>query len=468
MNTFKIETWGCQMNSHDSERLEGLLRSYGLAAVEDDSDAELILLNTCSVREKPVHKILTRIGELEKMDHRPTIGICGCVAQQEGERLLKRSKAIGFVLGPGQVGRVLEAVRAAEQGERTLFTGFDPEEEYNFQTIFRKSSTRGMVTVMEGCEEYCTFCVVPYTRGREVSRPADDVIREIEGLTAVGVREIELLGQTINAYSCPDTNTTFAQLLLRASEVQGVSRLRYVTSQPRHFGPDLIDVLSKKANVSRYLHLPFQSGSNRILKKMNRKYTREEFLGLIDDIRLAVPDLNISTDVIVGFPGETEKDFQETLRVLEHIRFGQVFAFAYSPRPNTPAGKYADQIDETLKMDRLHRLFELTDRIATELNLALVGSVVSVLIDGSSRRSELDWQGRGDDNRVVNFPATGREGVGDIVDVEILRAGAHSLYGRAVESSRGPALPVLSEGPPGETGSRKEGTDQFRGMAAGS
>ncbi len=444
MNTFTIETWGCQMNSHDSERLEGLLRGEGMAPVEEAAKADLILLNTCSVREKPVQKILSRIGELARLDHRPAIGVCGCVAQQEGESLLKRSKAVTFVLGPGQVGRVLEAVRAAKQGQRTLFTGFDPEEDYNFQTIFRKSSTRGMVTVMEGCEEYCTFCVVPYTRGREVSRPAEDIVREIEGLTAVGVQEIELLGQTINAYTCPITGTSFAQLLSMVSEIEGVKRLRYVTSQPRHFGPDLIQVLSEKQNVSRYLHLPFQSGSNSILKRMNRKYTCEDFLTLIDQIRSAVPNINLSTDVIVGFPGETEEDFMKSLEVLETVRFGQVFAFAFSPRPNTPAGKFPDQLAEKVKMDRLHRLFSLTDQISTSLNQALVGSVMSVLIDGFSRRTDQDWQGRGEDNRVVNFPATGREGVGDIVEVEIVRAGIHSLYGRAKGGSTGPVLPVMN------------------------
>lgn len=442
MKTFNIETWGCQMNSHDSERLEGLLRSHGMAPVEADSRPELVLLNTCSVREKPVQKILSRIGELEKLEHPPVIGVCGCVAQQEGDRLLKRSPSVGFVLGPGQVGRVPEAVRAFEQGRRTVFIGFDPEEEYNFQTIFRKSSTRGMVTIMEGCEEFCTFCVVPYTRGREVSRPAEDIVREVEGLTAVGVREVELLGQTINAYACPTTKATFAQLLSRVADIPGVDRLRYVTSQPRHFGPDLIQVLSEKPNVSRYLHLPFQSGSNKILKKMNRKYTREHFLTLVGDIRSAVPDLNISTDVIVGFPGETDEDFMKTMSILEEVRFGQVFAFAYSPRPNTPAGKYENQIEESVKKERLHRLFELTDRISTELNQAAVGSVVSVLIDGFSRRTQSDWQGRGEDNRVVNFPSTGREKVGDLVEVEITRAGAHSLYGKAVGDPTGPSLPI--------------------------
>lgn len=443
MNTFLVETWGCQMSSHDSERLEGLLRTKGMQPVSDPAMADLILLNTCSVREKPVQKILSRIGELERLPNRPKIGVCGCVAQQEGEGLLKQSPAVGFVLGPGQVGRVLEAVRFVEQGERATFLGFDADEDYNFKTIFRKSSTRGMVTVMEGCEEYCTFCVVPYTRGKERSRPASDITEEIRGLAATGVREFELLGQTINAYVCPRTGTRFADLLRTVAGLPGVDRLRFVTSQPRHFGPDLIEVLADKPNVSRYLHLPFQSGSNAILKRMNRKYTREAYLDLITDIRAAVPDINLSTDVIVGFPGETERDFLDSLELLERIRFGQVFAFAYSPRPNTPAAKYRDQVSEPEKKDRLHRLFELTDRISRELNRDLVGTVMSVLIDGTSRMSEQDWQGRGEDNRVVNFPATGRERIGDIVDVEITKAGPHSLYGTVADTTSVAGLPVL-------------------------
>ncbi len=445
MNTFRIETWGCQMNSHDSERLEGLLVAAGMTPLEKEAGrADLVLLNTCSVREKPVQKVLSRIGQLAGTSPPPIIGVCGCVAQQEGQSLLDRVPAVTFVLGPGQIGRVLEAVRAAKQGARTLLTGFDPEEDYNFETIFRKSSTRGMVTVMEGCDEFCTFCVVPYTRGREYSRPASDIVTEIRGLTASGVREIELLGQTINAYHCPETDIGFARLLEAVADIPGVDRLRYVTSQPRHFGPDLIEVLARKPNVSRYLHLPFQSGSNRILKRMNRKYTREEYLDLLRDIRTAVPDINLSTDVIVGFPGETEEDFLLTLDILRQVEFGQVFAFAYSPRPNTPARKYEDQVDEPLKKERLHRLFELTDEISTRLNRAMIGTVVSVLIDGTSKKSAADWQGRGEDNRVVNFPSTGRERIGDIVSVEITRAGPHSLSGKIVGSDGTSPLPVFS------------------------
>ena len=294
----------------------------------------------------------------------------------------------------------------------------------------KRSTARGMVTVIEGCDEYCTFCIVPYTRGHELSRSSDEILREIEVLIASGLREIELLGQTINAYHCPVTGIDLAGLLRRILRFEEISRLRFITSHPRHFDEGLIEVLAEHSRVSRYLHLPFQSGSNPILKRMNRKYTREFYLDLVARIRQAVPDINLSTDVIVGFPGEGEDDFIQTLALLEEIRFGQVFAFAYSPRPGTPAAKYPDAVPAEVSSQRLQRLFALTDRISRELNEELIGRKIRVLIDGPSRKSESDWQGRGEDNRVINFPATGREKIGDIVEVEILRASAHSLVGR--------------------------------------
>jgi tRNA-2-methylthio-N6-dimethylallyladenosine synthase len=316
------------------------------------NEADLVILNTCSVRERPVHKIVSRIGHLEKLQAPPTIGVCGCVAQQEGARLLARSDRVGFVLGPGQIGRVGEAVRVLKQGGRPVLTGFDAEREHNYNTIFRKSSTRGMVTVVEGCNEFCTFCIVPYTRGRELSRPLPDVAAEVRHLAAAGLKEVELLGQTINAYRCPDSGADFADLLSEVAEIPGLARVRYITSHPRHFDQRLIDVLATYPQVSRYLHLPFQAGSNEILERMHRRYTREEYLDVIARLRKAVPDINLSTDVIVGFPGETEEHFLETLELLEEIRFGQVFAFAFSPRPRTPAARYAEQVEETVKKNR--------------------------------------------------------------------------------------------------------------------
>jgi tRNA-2-methylthio-N6-dimethylallyladenosine synthase len=442
MRTYFIETWGCQMNRHDSERIEGQLRGRGLEPAADAETAELVLLNTCSVRDKPVQKILSRIGALAASPSPPTIGVCGCVAQQEGADLLARSDRVAFVLGPGQIPRLDEALRAVDQGQRPVLTGFDAEAEYNFHSIFRTSSTRGMVTVIEGCNEYCTFCIVPYTRGREVSRPLDDVLAEVTQLAASGLKEIELLGQTINRYRDPRTGADFADLLDRVASVPGLQRVRFITSHPRHFGDRLIDVMARRPTVSSYLHLPVQAGSDAVLKRMNRKYTRAEYLDLVARIRQAVPHVNLSTDVIVGFPGESEHDFRDSLSLLEEIRFGQVFAFAYSPRPKTPSRLYQDQVPEEVGKDRLHRLFALTDRISLELNEALVGATLPVLIDGDSRRDVAAWQGRAEDNRVVNFRKVGVATVGDVVDVRIERAGPHSLVGEMVgEATR--RLPVI-------------------------
>jgi tRNA-2-methylthio-N6-dimethylallyladenosine synthase len=442
MRTFFVETYGCQMNQHDSELIEGQLRRQGLEPAPAVGEADLVVLNTCSVRDKPVQKIISRIGALGRLNPAATIGICGCVAEQEAERLLDRSPAVGFVIGPGQTARIREAVRALTQGERPVLTGFDAESEHGFTTIFRKSETRGMVTVIEGCNEFCTFCIVPYTRGRESSRRLTEILDEIRDLASSGVREVELLGQTINAYRCPESGAGLATLLEAAAGVEGLLRVRFITSHPRHFGQDLIDVIAGHPKVFRYLHLPIQSGADPVLARMHRRYTRAEYLELVGRIRRAAPDINLSTDIIVGFPGETEDDFAATIDVLERVRFGQVFAFGFSPRPRTPAARYRPRVAEEVVSDRLQRLFAVTDRISRELNEELVGRVVEVLIDGDSRRDPTHWQGRGEDNRVVNFPKTGREAVGDVVEVAVERAGAHSLAGTI--SGGAVRLPVIA------------------------
>jgi tRNA-2-methylthio-N6-dimethylallyladenosine synthase len=440
------------MNHHDSEHLEGQLRRQGLEPASDASLADLILLNTCSVRDKPVQKIVSRIGELARRDPRPVIGVCGCVAEHEGHALLERSGAVGFVLGPGQVSRLGEAIEAIEDGRRAVLTGFDDSDTLERRELHRTSPTRGMVTVVEGCNEFCTFCIVPYTRGRERSRTLEDVLDEVRGLAAAGLREVELLGQTINSYRCPSSDRDFADLLDAVAAIDGIDRVRYITSHPRHFDDRLIEVLARRPSVSRYLHLPVQSGSDRILTRMHRRYSRQEYLDLVDRIRSRVPDINLSTDVIVGFPGESDEDFDATLELVERVRFGQVFGFAYSPRPRTPAARYPNQVAAPERKARLQRLFELTDRISLELNRALVGATVRVLVDGVSRRDVAVLQGRGEDNRVVNFPSTGRETVGDVVAVRVLRAGPHSLVGEAVDPST--TLPVL--GPHLTSGTRAD------------
>ncbi len=433
------------MNRHDSELLEGRLRALGLAPAADAASADLVLLNTCSVRERPVHKILTRIGSLEKLDSPPVIGVCGCVAEQEGAAILERSQRVGFVLGPGQISRLGDALSSLENdAERPVLTGFDAEREHHFHTVFRTSSTRGMVTVVEGCNEFCTFCIVPYTRGREVSRPLAAVLDEVRQLAADGLKEVELLGQTINAYRCPESEADFAELLQRVAAVDGLQRVRYITSHPRHFDDRLVAALADLPKVSRYLHLPVQAGSDRILERMHRRYTAAEYRELVSRLRAAVPDINLSTDIIVGFPGETEEDYLETLRLLGEVRFGQVFAFTYSPRPRTPAARYEGAVPGSVAKERLHRLFELTDRISLELNRELVGTSAAVLVDGDSRRDPGQWQGRGEDNRVVNFPKTAGVSVGDVVDVRITRAGSHSLGGEVVGDR--PLLPMIDAG----------------------
>lgn len=443
MRSFFIETWGCQMNHHDSERLEGQLRRHGLEPASDLAHADLVLLNTCSVRERPVRKIAGRISELGRRSPPPMVGVCGCVAEQEGQALLDRSPLVRFVLGPGQVGRLGEALQAVGRGDRPLLTGFDPAARPDERDMFRRSPTRGMITVVEGCNEFCTFCVVPYTRGRERSRPMGEILDEVHGLVASGLREVELLGQTVNSYRCPSSGGGFAALLDAVAGVEGLDRIRYVTSHPRHFDDELIEVLARRPSVSRYLHLPVQAGSDRILRRMHRRYTRDGYVELVSRIRRAVPDINLSTDVIVGFPGETEQDFVATLELVEQLRFGQVFGFAFSPRPRTPAARYPDQVADGVRRERLQRLFAITDRVSLELNQALDGTLARVLIDGRSRRDPGVWQGRGEDNRVVNFPRTGTESIGDVVDVRIVRAAPHSLIGETVGDHVPHRLPFL-------------------------
>ncbi len=446
LRSFIIETWGCQMNHHDSERLEDALRREGLVRAPAVDCADLVLLNTCSVREKPVQKILTRVGQLSRLETPPAIAVCGCVAQQEAERLLAQSPAVRLVLGPRRIHELASALESVKRGKRPVMTGFSNPSPPDPHTGFRHSLGRAMVTVTEGCSEFCTFCVVPYTRGKESSRPAEAILREVRHLLEQGVPEVELLGQTINSYRCPVTGADFPSLLDRVASLPGLCRLRFITSHPRYFDDHLIHVMTRHPNLSRYLHLPFQAGSDKILRSMRRRYTRREYLDLITRIREHVPGVNLSTDVIVGFPGESEEDFLQTLDILKKVRFGQVYAFAYSPRPGTPAARYDDPVPETIQKDRLHRLFELADTITAELNQAQVGTLQEVLIEGPSRRSEDHWQGRTADNRVVNFPKVGHEQPGNLVNVRISRASAHSLGGdQSDEIPSTVTLPVHSE-----------------------
>src|SRR5215212_60843 len=345
MKTFFIETWGCQMNDLDSQRLSGNLKLRGYRRVDDEKAADVILLNTCSIREKSEHKVFSRLGELRELKHDGVkIGVCGCVAQQEGERILERAPWVDFVMGPGNVGHIDEIL----EGNRTVAIDFPADRRYDLDAIDRGSATKAWVTIIEGCNKNCTFCIVPTTRGREVSRPFDDVLAEVRTAVDTGRVEIELLGQTVNAYRCSATGRDFGALLSAIAEEPGVARLRFMTSHPAEVSDSMIAAMRDHENISRFLHLPVQSGSSRILRRMKRLYTREKYLETIARIRKAIPEVHFSTDLIVGFPGETEDDFQETLSLIEEVNYGSLFAFKYSPRPGTPSLKLGPPPDDAI------------------------------------------------------------------------------------------------------------------------
>lgn len=431
--SYYVETWGCQMNVLDSQQLAGVLQRRGLTPTSSPENADVVLLNTCSVREKAVQKVLSRLGELQKLRQRggnpQVVGLCGCVAEQEGARLLARSRVLSFVLGPGKFRRLPELLDEVEGGGRPVVQGFvGDQRDYDFDLIERPKGARQLVTAIHGCNQHCTFCVVPYTRGREVSRPLSAIVAEVQRLVETGTKEVTLLGQTINAYRCPESGADLADLLAAVGEVDGLWRLQFITSHPAFFTPRLIQTLVRVPRLGSYLHLPFQAGSDRTLQRMHRRYTSQQYRDLVQAIRAVAPAVTLSTDVIVGFPGESEEDFAATLRLVEEVRFGQLYGFIYSPRPRTPASRYPDTVPRELAGERLERLFQVQGEIQLALNQSLIGSTVEVLIDGPAKRGAL-WQGRGADNRVVNVPPWDGIAEGQLVRVNIVAATAHALFG---------------------------------------
>lgn len=428
--TYFIETWGCQMNELDSQRLAGSLRLRGYRRVETQSEADLVLLNTCSIREKAENKVYSRLGELRLMKKQRdlTIGVCGCVAQQEGEAILQRAPWVDFVMGPGNVGLLDEVL---DHGSR-LAIGFPEERVYDFDAIDRSSPTKAWVTIVEGCNKNCTFCIVPTTRGREVSRPFESILAEVRAAVAEGRVEIELLGQTVNAYRCPRSGRDFAALLGAVAETAGVLRLRFMTSHPAEVSDSMIEAMRDHQNISRYLHLPVQSGATRVLRRMKRLYTREKYVETVARIREAIPSITFSTDIIVGFPGETEEDFQQTLSLVEEMRYGSLFAFKYSPRPGTPALKLGKPVEDSIASERLQRLFDAHESFKRQYLESYQGRIVPVLYEGPSRHDPAMLSGRTDDYYVVNFHGDPSTPVGSILGVRIDSAQHHTLRGESV------------------------------------
>lgn len=428
---FFIETWGCQMNELDSQRLAGQLMQQGILPTHCPEEADLLLLNSCSVRENAQNKVYSRIGEyrLFKQEKEVLIGLCGCVAQQEGERALERAPDLDFVLGPARVGELTQILAERRAGHRVVATGFPAERSFDLDTISRDGAYKGMVTCIEGCDKKCTFCIVPSTRGPERCRPLAEILTEVRHLIAYGFQEIELLGQTINHWREPGGEADFADLLDAVATVPGVRRLRFITSYPRDFTSRMVAAFARHSNICSYLHLPVQSGSNTVLRRMGRGYTIESYYDLIAEIRAARPDVSLSTDLIVGFPGETEEQFEDTVELVRRGRFSQVFAFKYSPRPGTAAPRLGEEVDVETASRRLNELFAVQAPIQHELNQTLLGRTLEVIVTGWGKEPG-SLVGRTPCHRIVHFAAGAEPAtLGSVLSVRVEKALPHSLVG---------------------------------------
>lgn len=462
---FFVETWGCQMNELDSQRLSGQLMQQGVLPTRDVEEADIVLLNSCSVREKAEQKVYSRLGQyrlLKRTRPHMVIGLCGCVAQQEGERALERLPELDFVLGPARVGELREVLSKRRDGERVVATGFPDERRFDLDSISRDGGHKGMVTVIEGCDKRCTFCIVPSTRGPERCRPLAEILAEVRHLIDFGFVEIELLGQTVNHWREPEGDADFADLLDAVAALPGLRRLRFLTSYPRDFSARMVDRFGRHGVIADYLHLPVQAGSDRTLRRMGRGYTVAEYESLVSEIRRARPSVALSSDFIVGFPGETEADFEQTLALVERTRFSSIFAFCYSRRPGTAALRLEGDVPAQIANERLQRLLALQDGIQAELNASLVGRELEVLVTGGGREPGI-LTGRTSCHRIVHFAGSGRpeEAAGAMVSVEITEALGHSLRGRIADIRRqgrggegGPRVAARGDRPSGSDASR--------------
>jgi len=455
MQSYHLVTFGCQMNQHDSERMAEVLQSAGYHAANGLEDADLVLLNTCSVREKAEHKLRSEVGRLGLLKRRRpdlVIAVAGCVAQQEGERLLRRLPQIDLIVGPDNLGELPELLRQVDLGGppavRAVFDLDAPR--FLAAAPSGRAAPTAYVTVMKGCDERCSFCIVPHTRGPERYRAAREVVAEIELLVRHGVREVTLLGQTVNSYADPGGSATresgFAVLLgLIAERVPELRRLRYTSPHPRHLTPALIRAHAELAVLCRHVHLPVQSGSDRVLKRMIRRYTAADYAERVAALRSAVPGVTLSTDIIVGFPGETREDFEATLRLVDAIGYTGVFGFKYSQRPYTPALRLEDDVPEAEKSARLAELFRLSEAQRRAHLASLVGGVEAVLVEGLGQNGS--FSGRTERNEIVHFSSV-TDPIGDVVDVRIVRAFKNSLEGEPVDASLGAAgRPAASAAP---------------------
>ncbi|MCK5696998.1 MAG: tRNA (N6-isopentenyl adenosine(37)-C2)-methylthiotransferase MiaB [Gammaproteobacteria bacterium] len=432
-----IQTFGCQMNEYDSAKMADVLReSHGVEQVSEPQQADILLLNTCSIREKAQEKVFSLLGrfrQLKELNPNIVIGVGGCVASQEGELIRKRAPYVDLVFGPQTLHRLPKMLDEVSKIHQPVIDVSFPEiEKFDNLPEPRADGPSAFVSVMEGCSKYCTFCVVPYTRGEEISRPLDDVVAEVASLAEQGVVEVNLLGQNVNAYRGTTHEGDIADLALLihyVAQIEGIQRIRYTTSHPNEFSDSLVEVYREVPELVSFVHLPVQSGSDRILSLMKRGHSALEYKSKIRRIREARPDIFISSDFIVGFPGETDADFQATMTLIEEIRFDQSFSFIYSPRPGTPAASLPDDVPMSVKKDRLSQLQARINGYAMEYSQKMIGTIQPVLVHGVAKKDTSEAAGRTENNRVVNFDPQGQELVGKIIPVKITAAYRNSLRG---------------------------------------
>jgi tRNA-2-methylthio-N6-dimethylallyladenosine synthase len=462
--TFYLETFGCQMNEHDSEKVAGVLLARGYRQVETPEAAKVILYNTCSIREKAAQKVFSRLGELRPAEEQPEksfttedteshrdpkhpsmrkivnaggekiIGVLGCVAQQEGEEIFERAPWVSLVCGSASYRKLPQLIAELEAGNRRV-VGLDTDTDETFETEItrRDNPFRAYLTIIEGCDKACSYCVVPFTRGPERSRASASILAEVRQLAEMGYSEVQLLGQTVNSYADPSARKMrFSELLVAVAEVQGIRRVRFTTSHPRDFGKDIVEAIEAYPAICEHVHLPVQSGSTAVLRAMARTYSREEYLDKIALIKASKREISITTDIIAGFPGETERDFEETLSLMEQVQYDGAFCFKYSPRPNTPSLKMADAIPDEEKSRRLGILLERQREIQRPNFEKLIGRTLEVLADGKSKK-ERQWTGHTSSNRVMNFTSQAENILGDYVQVRVTGATPNCLVGEMVE-----------------------------------
>jgi tRNA-2-methylthio-N6-dimethylallyladenosine synthase len=435
--TFYLETFGCQMNVHDSEKVIGTLISQGYRQVSSVEEAGLILYNTCSIRDKAEQRVFHRLADFRRLQTQgKKFGVLGCVAQQEGERIFERAPHVSLVCGSASYRNLPQMLAQVEAGKRA--TGLDDRQtDQTFETEFtaRSNPHRGYITIVEGCDKFCAYCVVPYTRGKERSRSSRNVVAEARRMADSGYTEVQLLGQNVNSYRDPLGKISFAELLVAVAAVPGIRRVRFTTSHPRDFGRDIVQAIDSVPTLCDHVHLPVQSGSTRVLKAMLREYTRDEYLERISWVKAAQRDISLTTDVIVGFPGETAAEFDETLTLLDAVGYDGIFAFKYSPRPNTPALQYPDRLPDDEKARRLAILLERQRAIQIRNHQRHLGTLAEVMVEGYNE-ARRQWIGRTSQNQVLNFTAPQSLSPGDYVKVRVTATFPNSLLGELVGQAR--------------------------------